>query len=171
MNALTIVFRLLHIVTGVLWVGGLAILAWFIIPAVFMSGATGGAFMQTVTQRTKMLKYLPSIGGLAVLSGFVLFWRDMTMGGASFANSRMGMTLSLGGLAALAALIIGAIMSARSAKEIGRIGAAIASAGAPPSAEQAQRMDLLRGRMKKGSTISVWLALIATMAMAVARYV
>ena len=171
MNALTLVFRLLHIVTGVLWVGGVAILAWFIIPAVFMSGPNGRAFMQTVSQRTKMLKYLPSVGGLAVLSGFVLFWRDMTVSGGSFASSRMGMTLSIGGLAALTALIVGAVMSSRSAKELARIGATIASAGGPPSADQAQRMDMLRTRMKNGSTIAVWLALIATVAMAIARYV
>jgi hypothetical protein len=81
------------------------------------------------------------------------------------------MTYSLGGLCAVAALAIGGIMTARSAEKLGTMGAAIAASGGPPTAEQAATIAMLRARMKTGAGISMALALIAVVAMAVARYV
>jgi hypothetical protein len=171
MNALVIVLRLIHIITAVLWVGGISLLAMFILPSIEMAGPIGGQFMQVVVQRTKLPKYLPSIGGLTVLSGFALFWRDMSVSGGSFAQSASGMTFSIGGLAGLIGLIVGSTMSTKSAKALGVLGATIAQSGGPPSAEQAAQIGALRARMKSGTNISLVLLLIATAAMAVARYV
>jgi uncharacterized membrane protein len=170
MNALVILLRLLHIILGVLWVGGIGLLTWFIIPAVGMAGPSGGQFMQTLTVRTKLVRYMPAIGGLTVLAGFALFWRDMSVSGGSFAQTRAGMTFSIGGLAALIALIVGGIMMGRSAKELGEIGTRVSQAGSPPSPEQAQRIGALQARMKSGASIVLTLLLIATATMAVARY-
>jgi hypothetical protein len=145
-------------------------LTWFILPAVGMSGPSGGQFMQSLMGRTKLIRYMPSMGGLTVLAGFALFWRDMSVSGGSFAQSRAGMTFSIGGLAGLIGLIVGGIMMARPAKELGALGATIAQSGGPPSPEQVQRMTALQARMKTGATLTVTLLLIATVAMAVARY-
>lgn len=171
MDALTIVFRLLHVIGAVVWVGGAFLLTLFILPAIGLAGPIGGQFMQIVTQKTKLIKFMPSIGGVTVLSGFVLFWRDTAVSGGSFAGSPAGITFSVGGLAGLVGLVVGSIMTSRSAKELGAIGATAVATGAPPSSEQARRIDLLRARMKSGSVISLTLLMIATTAMAVARYV
>jgi len=170
MNAFVILLRLIHIVLGVLWVGGAAMLTWFILPTVGISGPGGSQFMQVLIGRTKLLRYMPSLGGLTVLAGFALFWRDMSVSGESFAQSRAGMAFSIGGLAALIGLIVGGIMMARPAKALGAIGAAVAQSGGSPSPDQAQRIAALQARMKTGSIVTVTLLLIATVAMAVARY-
>jgi hypothetical protein len=171
MIALVILLRLLHIVCAVLWVGGAALATLFLLPAVNLAGPVGGQFMQVLVNRTKMTQFLPAIGGIAVLSGIGLYWRDAAVAGHSFGGSRMGMTLAIGGLCGLLGLIVGGIMTGRSANELGAMGATIAKSGGAPSGEQAARMGVLRDRMKTGSKVSLALMLIATMAMAVARYV
>jgi hypothetical protein len=170
MNGLVLLLRLVHIVLGVLWVGGAAMLTWFILPAAGLSGPGGDQFTQALITRTKLLKYMPSMGGLTVLAGFALFWRDMSVTGAAFAQSRAGMAFSIGGLAGLIGLIAGGIMMARPAKAIGAIGAAVAQSGGQPSAEQARSMAALQARMKTGASITLTLLLIATAAMSIARY-
>jgi uncharacterized membrane protein len=170
MQTWMIVFRLLHIVAGVLWVGGLVMMTLFVLPAINASGPAGTQVMQKLIQGTKLTKFLPATGGIAVLAGFVLFYFDMSVA-PSWSRSGPGMTYSLGGLCAVAALAIGGIMTARSAEKLGTMGAAIAASGGPPTAEQAATIAMLRARMKTGAGISMALALIAVVAMAVARYV
>ncbi len=171
MNALVILLRFLHIVCAVLWVGGAGVATLFLLPAVGVAGAPGGQFMQVLIERTKLGQYLPATGGIAVLSGIFLFWRDSAMSGGAFAASRMGITLSIGGLCGLLGLIIGGMITGRSVGELGVIGAAVNSAGGPPSPQQAARIEMLRARMKTGSKWSFVLMLLATAAMSVARYV
>src|SRR5947208_2025225 len=108
---MTIVLRLLHIIFGVLWVGGIGMLMMFIMPAVGATGAVGGQFMQHLITNSKIPVYLPVLGIITVLSGFALYWNDASMSGGSFASSRAGMTYGLGGAAATLALIIGGIMT------------------------------------------------------------
>jgi hypothetical protein len=170
MIALVLLLRLLHIVCAVLWVGGAALATLFLLPAVGLAGPAGGQFMQTLVNRTKMTQFIPAMGGIAVLSGIALFWRDMTVSGGSFGGSPMGITLSIGGLFGLVGLIIGGVMTGRSAQELGVIGAAISKGGAAPTPDQGARMALLRDRMTTGSKLSLVFMLIATIAMAVARY-
>ncbi|MDB4878367.1 MAG: hypothetical protein JWM41_4813 [Gemmatimonadetes bacterium] len=170
MQSWMIVFRLLHILAGVLWVGGLVLMSAFIMPALSSSGAAGGQVMQNLVQGTKLTKYLPAMGGIAVLAGFALFYLNMSVA-PTWASSRSGMTYSIGGLCGLVALVVGSIMTARSAGTIGKMGAAIAASGAPPTAEQTARIAVLRARMKTGAQIAMTLALVAVIAMAVARYV
>ncbi|HEY4129030.1 MAG TPA: hypothetical protein VGM50_00315 [Gemmatimonadaceae bacterium] len=171
MNALVLLLRFLHIVCAVLWVGGAALATLFLIPAVGMAGSVGGEFMQILVNRTKMTQFLPAVGGLAVLSGIGLFWRDMSTAGGSFAGSHMGITLSIGGLCGLLGLIIGGVMTGRSAKELGVVGAAVSSSGRGPTPEQGARIAFLRQRMNTGAKLSLVFLIIATIAMSVARYV
>jgi hypothetical protein len=165
-----ITLRLIHVVGGILWVGGMALLTFFVFPALNAAGAAGGAVMQQLAQRTKMTQYLPIVAGLTVLSGFWLYYHDVSISGGAFAQSRMGMTLGIGGAAGLAGLIVGMSMGQRSAKEMGKIGAAVGAAGGQPTAEQSARMAVLASRIKTGSAISMALLFIAIIAMAVARY-
>lgn len=65
-----------------------------------------------------------------------------------------GITFGIGGLAGITALLVGAIMSGRSARELGTIRAAVAASGSPPSAPETQRMTALQTRMKMGTQFS-----------------
>ena len=150
---MTIVLRLLHIIGGLLWVGGLGFVM-FLIPAVRKTGPAGGQFMQHLVSKTTFPIYMPIVGLVTTLAGFALYWRDMTVSNGSFGASRMGMTYGIGGAAALVALIVGGVMTGGSAGKLAKISQAAAAAGGPPSAEQMQRIGAMQARMNLGARIS-----------------
>jgi hypothetical protein len=170
MQILVIVLRLFHVISAVLWFGGLTMLVMFIVPTVDASGPIGQQFMQQLMRHTKVAVYMPIVAVLTVLSGLGLYWRDSSISAGAFASSVPGMTYGTGGLAGIIALIVGLAMIGRPIGEMGRISAAIGKAGGPPSSEQAQRIATLRARMATGNKIAWALLLVAVTAMAIARY-
>lgn len=170
MLAAMIVFRLFHVICGVLWVGGMVLLAAFILPAVRASGPSGGQVMRSLLVRTRLASYFPSIGGLTVLSGFAMMWRDSAISQTNWAASGPGITYSIGGLAGLVALIVGGIMIGRSVSQLRAI-ALESDPAALPSPEQAARIAQLQARADLGNRIVLPLLFIALIAMAIARYV
>src|SRR4051812_37716656 len=133
---MTIVLRLLHIVCGVLWVGGLGLMVMFIMPSVGRTGAAGGQFMQHMVGKTKLTTFMPTLGFITVLAGMGLYYQNIRLSNGTFGKSTAGMTYGLGAAAAILALIIGGAMTGRAAGKLGKISAAAAAAGGPPSATQ-----------------------------------
>jgi hypothetical protein len=170
MQMLVIVLRLAHVISAILWFGGLTMLVMFIVPTIDASGPVGQQFMQQLMRHTKVALYMPVLGLLTVLSGLSLYWRNASISAGAFGSSVPGMTYGTGGLAGIIALIVGIIMIGRQAGEMGRIGAAIGQSGGPPSSEQGQRMGILRARIETGNKVVWVLLLVAAAAMAVARY-
>ena len=169
MLAAMIVFRLFHVICGVLWVGGMVLLVAFILPAVRASGPSGGQVMRNLLVQTRLASYFPSIGGLTVLSGFAMMWRDSAISQDNWAASGPGIAYSIGGLAGLIALIVGGTMIGRSVNQI-RVLALASDPDAPPSPEQAARIAQLQARADLGNRIVLPLLIIAVITMAVARY-
>jgi hypothetical protein len=167
---MTIVLRLLHIICGVLWVGGLGLMVMFIMPAVGRTGAAGGQVMQDLVKVSKVTVYMPVLGLVTVLAGMGLYYHDIHASNGEFARSTMGMTYGIGAAAAILGLIIGGVMTGGSAGKIAKISASAASAGGPPSAAQMAEIGALQARMRLGARISFTLLLITTITMAVARY-
>jgi len=165
-----ILLRLIHILLGVFWVGGTLFVALFLVPSVRALGPAGGPVMQHIVQKRKLPVYLTVAGVFTVLSGFGLYWHDSAGFTNGFMRSAGGMTFGTGAVAALIAVGIGMGVAAPSAKKVGVLGAAIAAAG-KPTPEQAAEMQRLQAKIgKAGGAAAVFLS-IATIAMAVARYV
>ena len=174
MQPMMIVLRLFHVVCGILWVGGVAVLTLFVTPSVRGAGPAGGAVMRQLLTKTRFVPYFPALGGLTVLTGILMFWRDgvTTQGGAAaFGASAMGITLSIGGLAGLIALIFGGLVVGRSAGAVSKILRAVDSSGGQPSPEQGAALAALQAKIGWGSSIVLPILIIAAIAMAVARYV
>lgn len=83
---LMIVLRLFHIVGGVLWVGSVAALAWFVVPARAVLGESAGKFMLELMERRKLSRYIGITMGLTVLSGFVMYGRLASVSDGAFAS-------------------------------------------------------------------------------------
>lgn len=170
MLAAMIVFRLVHVISAVLWVGGFAMLVVFVLPAIRASGPSGGQVMRTMLVKTRLASYFPWVGGLTVLSGLAMMWRDSSISESNWAASRSGMVFSIGGLAGLIALIVGGIMVGRSISQLRAIALAT-DPGAAPSPEQAARMAQLQERANLGNRIVGPLLAVAVVTMAIGRYV
>ena len=165
------VLRVIHILSGVVWAGGAVVMAAFLFPSVRAAGPAGGAVVRALTQVRKVPVLLMIAGVLTVLSGVVLYWRDAAGFTGGWERSGMGMTLGVGGALGLAAAIVGMAVSSPTVRRMGALGAAIAAAGAPPAADQVAEMQRLQARLARALTLVAVLLVLATIAMAAARYV
>jgi hypothetical protein len=172
MQPMMVVLRFFHVVSGILWVGGVGVLGMFVVPSVQGTGPNGAAFMRHLIIKTKFPGYFPALGGLTVLSGAWIYWHNMSVSqNGAFASSPMGITLGIGGLFGLIALLFGGLVVGRSVGQLGEIMKALDATGGAPTPEQGARMAMLRDKVTWGSKIVLPMLILAAVCMAVARYV
>lgn len=167
MDLFVVSFRLVHFICGVFWAGVAFFNVLMLEPAVKAAGAEGQKTMGML-QRVGMSTALGITGGLTMLSGLALYWRDS--GGFLFTwiGSPQGVVFTVGALAGIAGGVIGGAMVGRAAKSLGELGAAVAQSGGKPSDEQAGQLAALQNRLHLGGQINAVLLLIAVICMAVA---
>src|SRR5690349_313792 len=104
MEVVVIILRIVHIVFGVFWVGGVMLMSAFLVPTIIASGPEGGRFMGRLTQRG----LLPSLLGSAALSslaGIMLYLYDSQGLRMEWVMTPTGLTFGIGGICAIIALI------------------------------------------------------------------
>ena len=165
-----LVLRILHILPAVFWVGGVLMFARFIFPAARAVGPAAGPLMDQLIRVRKLSQALLGAGVFASLSGLALYWHDSAGFQGPWMGSVTGMTFGTGGLLAIVALVIGMTVNSPTAKRLGALTASIQAQGAPPSPEQSAQMQRLQGRLGAAIQIVTVLLVLATAAMATARY-
>ena len=152
--------RAIHVVGGVLWVGGVVVVGLFLLPATQAVGPAAQPMMQFIMGRRKLPVYMMSLGIVTTLGGLLLFYRNVSLTGGAWARSPMGVGISVGAAAAILALIVGMAISAPAAKKMN---------GPPESLTPEQRAALLR-RLALGARLTFFLLLVSALFMATARY-
>ena len=71
----------------------------------------------------------------------------------------------------MAAGVLGMVVNAPTARRLGAIIARVQATGRPPVPEAAAAIQRLQARLGRAATVAAILLLLATLAMAVARYV
>jgi uncharacterized membrane protein len=166
---LLLTMRLLHILAGVVWVGTVVFTSVFLLPAARNAGPEGAKIIGALGRRVSIV--LPYVAWVNILAGLWLFWRLSGGFQPAFMRSGTGVTFSLGGAAAIAALAIG-IVVARPAMM--QSGALVERAAQAPAAErEALQAEAQRLRVRGGAAAQVvtLLLVLAVAAMALARYV
>jgi uncharacterized membrane protein len=166
-----ILLRLIHVLFGVFWAGTAIFNALFLIPAVRALGPNGGAVMQEIAGKRKLPIYFLTAGVLTVLSGIGLYWHDSQGFSNGFMRSGGGMTFGIGGALAIITLLFGLFVVTPLAMRASAIGGAIAAGGKPPTPEQAAEMKGLQMKLGKMAGLAAALLTLATIAMAIARYI
>lgn len=169
MDAYLVFLRLVHIIGGVAWAGGAFMLAVFIEPTVRASGPEGGRFMQGLLQK-KLLAYLLSTGGLAVLSGLLLLEQVSGTFNVDYLSSSTGVSFVVGGLFGLVAFLIAMFMGRPAIKKMSALGAAVAQGGGAPNSEQMSEMGVLQGKVRLAARLVAGLLIVALIGMSAARY-
>ena len=164
------VLRLIHIVFGVFWVGGIFFFTWFLLPTAQTLGPAAGPVMDHLTRVRKMPSGLLHAAWASVISGFALFWHDSAGFQGPWMASRMGMVLGTGGVLALVAIGIGLTVNVPTLKRVGALAAEIQAKGAP-TPEQAVEMQRLQRRLGIAVRAVALLLLLTLSSMALARYV
>lgn len=165
------ILRLVHILSGVFWVGGILFFSRFIFPTARALGPAAGPVMDHLNRVMKVPRALMSAGGLTILSGVGLYWNDSMGFKGPWMRSHTAMVFGTGALLAIIALLIGVTVNAPTAQKLGALAAQVGAKGGPPTPEQAAEMQRLQNKLGGALSTVTALLLLTTAAMALARYV
>ncbi len=169
MDILTIVLRLIHIFAGVFWAGAVFFFWRFLAPAVGAAGPEGGKVMQKLFQ-TRYTIALSVAALLTVLAGLLMYWRDSGGFQIAWMTTPTGLALTIGGLAGLAAFVIGVFVSRPAIERLAMISQQAQAASGPPSPEQMAEIQALQKTIGQATRRTALLLAIALIGMATARY-
>jgi uncharacterized membrane protein len=158
------ILRLIHVFAAVIWVGLAFTMVLFIAPVVEEMGAAGREFAQRISSTRKFRKIVPSAAGLTVLSGLIIYY--LLFGATPALNSGRVLSITIGALAGIAAMVDGIRMGRRQEA----MQALVEQIGTgKPSAEQAAQLATLGEQSAKGAALSAILMVIALAGMTLAQ--
>ncbi len=170
-NWLFLLLRVIHVVAGVLWVGGVVFMTRFLLPSARAAGPAAGPMMQQLSAR-KLAAYTPIVAVLTVLAGIGLYWHDSAgFRSHEWLSSPSAMTFGAGGILAIVVWILGLIVIGPAGKRMTELGASMQQAGGPPAPERIAEMQAVQARMSWSTRVASVLLIATAILMAVARYV
>ena len=170
-HSLFILARLLHILTATLWVGAAVLVAASVAPAARATGPAGATLMRHLTQVQKLPYVVMAVAVAAILSGLYLLWAASNASPEIWMQSASGRTYLFGAVSALSAALIGAGINIPTANRLGAFAAHLRMSSGAPDAAQSDQLNRLSLRLAVGTRTAAVLLVVATSAMAVARYV
>lgn len=171
-SAYMVVFRIVHILAGVIWVGSVFLFVIYVQPSAAAIAPAGAPFMAELLGKRRMVDGIITAAVVTVLGGLFLYWRDWHIY-ASFEDwigSAFGVTLTIGAICAITALAIGILVTRPNVMRMLALGRRAAESGGPPAPETAAEIGAIQARLKVAARISLGLVLLAVLAMASARY-
>jgi uncharacterized membrane protein len=169
--ALMAVLRIIHIVAGVFWVGSAIFVAGILLPTLQAVGPAAGPVTEHLIQVRRLPVRLMIAMILVILSGIWLYWKDSAGFQSAWMRSGPGTVFGLGAMLGIAGGVVGMATSAPAGRRLTALGTAIKARGGPPTAEELAEIQRLQARMRGAARLVAILLLLATIAMAVARYV
>jgi uncharacterized membrane protein len=144
MAILIMVLRIVHIFSGVFWVGFAFFNIGFLQPTVKATGAEGQKMMQYLTQKTRLLSTVYTTTTLTMLSGLIMYW-ILSGFRLTFISSGYGFVLTIGSIAGIIAWIYAVVVIRGIFNRMQTIGQEIQAQGSPPTPEQATHPDASPG--------------------------
>lgn len=169
MNFLIIFLRLLHIVAGVFWVGAALMVTFFISPTVGATKEAGQGFMRHFMGNTKFNLVMWTSVITTVVAGATLYWLDSDGLTSAWMHSGPGIGFGVAAGFAFLGLIAGVFLN-RKSNAMAKLGGQIQSQGSPPSPEQAAQLQSLGKALATGGMLNAIFLVMATMGMAISRY-
>jgi hypothetical protein len=165
-----IALRILHIASGVFWVGT----AWFFFgwvePTTKAIGPLAGPFMHHVVRNRRVVRAIVSAGAVNVAVGLVLYWRASAGLNPAWIGTGTGIGFTIGGLAAITAWVLGLTVIGPTVERLDEVGTAMASAGRPPTPDEMGRFHGLEARLHRAGQADSLLLATAVVFMAASRY-
>ncbi len=170
MKAELLILRLVHILSGIFWVGSLIFTSFFLIPAIGSSPAVAGPVMAAL-QKRRLFTILPIAALLTIASGLRLLSIASAGFSSAYFSTATGRTFAASAVAATVAFLLSVLISRPGFVRIGRLGASLAI-GTDEGARQriTAEMQRLSRRVTIANAIVVALLLSAAAGMATARY-
>lgn len=171
-DASMVILRVVHIVTGVIWVGSLFVVVVFVQPSAAALGPAGTPFMSELRRRRFVdVVFIDAL--FTIAAGSFLYWHDWhtypTFG--DWIGSNFGAALTVGALLAISALLVAGLGTRPTIGRLVSLGKQVAESGGTPTPVLAARIGSLQRRLVVAERVSFALAVLAVAAMASARYI
>jgi len=170
MDVLVIVLRIVHIFSGIFWVGFGLFNFFYFQPAIRATGAEGMAVMQHLNQKTNLMPTVYLAATLTFLSGLGLFW-PLAVSMPSTLHSSYGIVISVGSLSGIIAWLHAIFLVRKIISKIQVLGGQIQSQEGPPTPDQQSEMDALASRLNRAGKMVIVFMVIAVFGMSIAQYV
>src|ERR1700730_2365876 len=171
MHAELLVLRLIHILSGIFWIGSGIYTFFFLSPALASTPAVMGQVMAAL-QRRRVFTVQEIAAGLVLLSGLRLLMNDSAGFSVHSMPTGPGRTFAVSGFFAIIAGVFNFGVARPTMLRAGAVAASLAaSADASEKARLTQQLDRLRRRGTIAATLAVSFGVLAASGMAVARYV
>ena len=168
-DAYMVALRIVHIVTGIIWVGSLFVVVVFVQPSAASLGPTGAPFMSELRRRRFVdVVFIDAL--FSVVAGSFLYWHDWHANPSfgDWIGTSFGASLTVGALLAISGLVVAAALTRPTIGRLVSLGTQVAESGGTP--ETAARVGALQRRLVVAERVSFSLVLLAVVAMASARY-
>ncbi|MDQ6769450.1 MAG: hypothetical protein M3Z54_05640 [Gemmatimonadota bacterium] len=171
MRAELLVLRLIHILSGIAWLGSGIFTSVFLIPALSGSPAVMGQVLAGL-QRRRYFVVVPIVATLTILSGLRLLWISSAGFAPSYFDTGTGRTFAVSGVAAIIAFVLSLGVARPAAVRAGGISAKLSAAQDAPERERlGVELDRVRRRGAMATAFAVGFGIAAASGMAIARYV
>ncbi|MFQ5945957.1 MAG: hypothetical protein ACE5NC_06850 [Anaerolineae bacterium] len=170
MDLYVILLRIVHIFSGVFWVGTAALSVFFIQPTAAALGPDAQKFMQDLSNRRRLSDFRLTVAVLNVITGILLYWRASVGLQAAWITSGPGLGFTAGALAGIAALGVRLLITQSAIVRSRALRAEIQAAGQPPTAEQVADLNQLGATASKAGRWTLVLLIVTLLFMATARY-
>jgi hypothetical protein len=170
----TVVFlliRVVHVLLAAVWLGSTAFLSTQLMPAIEATGPAGGQVMIKLN-RSGLVAFFASLGGVTVLTGIYLYWRFTGGFDPAVSSSHAGMAFGIGGVCGILAVILGGAVVGRSSKRIVDVMEQVMKLpDGPQKGALVQEANALKGKLKTFGAIVLLLQVLALSLMAVGHYI
>ena len=171
MHAEFLVLRLIHILSGIFWIGSGLFTFFFLSPALASTPAVMGQVMAGL-QRRRVFLVQEIAAGLVLLSGLRLLMIDSAGFSGSYFATGTGRTFAISGVFAIIAAVFNFGMARPTMVRAGALAASLAaSSDTNEKARLTRELDKLRKRGAIAGMLAVTFGILAASGMAVARYV
>ena len=157
--------RIIHIVAGVFWVGGSLIMTFFVVPTIAAIGEPGQKFVGHLMNNLKFSNRMAIASGSTILAGFILYGLD-ARAGANWLRSDFAIGLGIGAVFALIGFVLGMLVG-RTTKAMAQLAGQIQGKPSPNQLEEMQAIRKRQATLSMSSTVAI---VLATVFMAIARY-
>jgi hypothetical protein len=166
MDYYVLFLRILHIGSGVFWVGSTLVLAATITPALKGAGETGQKFVDHLVKHKKFGTNSAGAGSMAGIAGLLLYWRDSQGLTSLWMRSSTGIGFGVGAIFGLIAFIFG-VLTDRKLKAMAELREQLEST---PSAEKTSQLQILEKQQAAYLKICAGTLTLSLWIMAVSRY-
>ena len=170
-DAYMVILRIVHIVTGVIWVGSLFVVVVFLQPSAAALGSVGTPFMSELRRRRSVdVVFIDAL--FTVIAGSFLYWHDLDAypSFGDWIGSNFGASLTVGALLAISGLGVAAFVTRPTIVRLVSLGKQAAESDGTPAPEPAAQIGALQRRLVFAERVSFSLVLLSVVAMASARY-